>query len=375
MKKLKAVLCLVLCLALAGCMLTACGSGSSSKKSDSSSGNAETLKEGATDEEITAFITKKSSNKDKIVIKYASTSADLNGQSYLRAARQFLIRLKEQLGDKIEIQMYMNSTFGGSADAILGGLQQGTFQMTDWPCGSFSEYTKAFEPLDIPYLFTSNDETYEFLKGDAGDLMKETCIKDTQIRPLYYGIIGMRQMTNSKREIKTPDDLKGLKMRVQQNPMHIKIMENFGCSTATISFSELFTSLQQGVVDGQENPIETIYNSQYYQVQKYMTITNHLSNVGVVACSQKWYDSQDEEVQKAIDKAAKDAQEYSIKDLNKNEKKIVKKLSKKMTVTELSDKQMKAFEDKSKEIWPDLMKEVGEDYCKKVLDAGGVKYE
>ena len=75
-------------------------------------------------------------NPDKMVIKYASTSADLNGQAYLRAARKFLQTLKEELGDKIEIQYYMNSTFGGTADAVLGGLQNNTFELTDWPLGS-----------------------------------------------------------------------------------------------------------------------------------------------------------------------------------------------------------------------------------------------
>lgn len=378
---MKKILCILLAMMM---VLSGCGLGNSNSADSSSTGGTSntgdasqvtTLPENASDDEINAFITAASSNPDKMVIKYASTSPDLNGQAYLRAARKFLQTLKEELGDKIEIQYYMNSTFGGSADAVLGGLQNETFELTDWPLGSFAEFTNAFQPLDVPYLVTTSQEAYELLSGAAGDLMAEKCTQETNIKPLYYGIIGMRQMTNSKHEVTTPDDLKGLKMRAQNNSIQVDGLSALGCSITTMAFSELFTSLQQKVIDGQENPIETIYNFQYYDVQNYLTVTNHLCTAGVVACNNDWYEGLSDEFKAAVDKAAEVAEAYSIEELNASEAGVLELLEDKMTVTELTDEQLSAFQEKAKTAWPQLREEIGADYFDQFLAAANLTLE
>lgn len=378
---MKKILCILLAMMM---VLSGCGLGNNNSADSSNTGGTSntgdasqvtTLPEDASDDEINAFITAASSNPDKMVIKYASTSPDLNGQAYLRAARKFLQTLKEELGDKIEIQYYMNSTFGGSADAVLGGLQNETFELTDWPLGSFAEFTNAFQPLDVPYLVTTSQEAYELLSGAAGDLMAEKCTQETNIKPLYYGIIGMRQMTNSKHEITTPDDLKGLKMRAQNNSVQVDGLSALGCSITTMAFSELFTSLQQKVIDGQENPIETIYNFQYYDVQNYLTVTNHLCTAGVVACNNDWYEGLSDEFKAAVDKAAEVAEAYSIEELNASEAGVLELLEDKMTVTELTDEQLSAFQEKAKTAWPQLREEIGADYFDQFLAAANLTLE
>lgn len=378
---MKKILCILLAMMM---VLSGCGLGNNNSADSSNTGGTSntgdasqvtTLPENASDDEINAFITAASSNPDKMVIKYASTSPDLNGQAYLRAARKFLQTLKEELGDKIEIQYYMNSTFGGSADAVLGGLQNETFELTDWPLGSFAEFTNAFQPLDVPYLVTTSQEAYELLSGAAGDLMAEKCTQETNIKPLYYGIIGMRQMTNSKHEVTTPDDLKGLKMRAQNNSVQVDGLSALGCSITTMAFSELFTSLQQKVIDGQENPIETIYNFQYYDVQNYLTVTNHLCTAGVVACNNDWYEGLSDEFKAAVDKAAEVAEAYSIEELNASEAGVLELLEDKMTVTELTDEQLSAFQEKAKTAWPQLREEIGADYFDQFLAAANLTLE
>lgn len=383
---MKKILCVLLAMMM---LLSGCGLSGNTPAQDSTDdagketagdpapgGETQTaLPADATDDEINAFITAASSNPDKMVIKYASTSPDLNGQAYLRAARKFLQTLKEELGDKIEIQYYMNSTFGGSADAVLGGLQNETFELTDWPLGSFAEFTNAFQPLDVPYLVTTSQEAYDLLSGPAGDLMAEKCTSETNIKPLYYGIIGMRQMTNSKHEVTTPDDLKGLKMRAQNNSVQVTGLSALGCSITTMAFSELFTSLQQKVIDGQENPIETIYNFQYYDVQNYLTVTNHLCTAGVVACNNDWYEGLSEEFRAAVDKAADVAEAYSIEELNSSESGVLELLKEKMTVTELSDEQLAAFQESAKSAWPQLRDEIGADYFDQFLAAANLSLD
>lgn len=382
----KKLLALVLAVGMAVTALTGCGlSGNTDKPEtdpDATKGTQEgnsgenadvaVLPENPTDEQINAFITASSDNPDKMVLRYASTSSDLNGQSYLRAVREFLKVLKEELGDEVEIQYFMNSTFGGSADAVLGGLQNETFELTDWPLGSFSEFTKAFQPLDVPYLITSSQNAYELLNGEAGKIMAEKCIQDTNIKPLYYGIIGMRQITNSKREIKSPDDLKGLKIRVQNNPLHIEGMKAFGCAPTAMAFSELFTSLQQKVIDGQENPIETINNFQYYEVQNYLTVTNHLCTAGTVAVNNDWYNALSEDFKAAFEKASQAAAEYSLKDLEQSESKVLDELKTKMTVTELTEEEVSVFQEKAQSAWPALEESIGTEYFEQIKEAAGL---
>lgn len=380
MKKRVLALIAVLAMVFTGCGLskttdTSAGKspeGDKSTETKATSKAPTSLSENATDEEINNFITAASSNPDKLIIKYASTSADLNGQSYLRAARKFLEVLKTELGDKVEIQYFMNSTFGGSADAVLGGLQNDTFEMTDWPLGSFAEFTNAFQPLDVPYLITSSEDAYKLLSGDAGKIMADKCIADTNIKPLYYGIIGMRQITNSKLEIKKPDDLKGLKIRVQNNPLHIAGMQELGCSPTAMAFSEVFTSLQQKVIDGQENPIETIDNFQYYEVQNYLTLTNHLCTAGTVAVNNDWYEGLSDEFKLAIDKASKQAAEYSLEDLSKSETVVLEELKGKITITQLTDEEVKAFQEKAKAAWPKLEERIGANYFEQVKKAASL---
>ena len=152
-------------------------------------------------------------------------------------------------------------------------------------------------------------------------------------------------------------------------------MSAFGCAITNIAFTELFTSLQQGVVDAQENPLETIYAYQYYDVQDYLTVSNHLCGASAVLCSRAWYDSLSDEFKAAIDKASAYAIEYSQEDFNASEGAVLDELKTLMTVTELTDEQVAEFQTVAKTKWPELAKEIGEDYVNEVLAAAGLSME
>ncbi|MDD5832437.1 MAG: TRAP transporter substrate-binding protein [Clostridiales bacterium] len=333
---------------------------------------AATVADDASDEEIMAFITAASDNPDKVVIKYTDQAANLQDQSYLRGNRKFLKVLKEELGDKVQIEYYANGTLGNSVEALVGGLQTGTFQMMDYAIGSYASYTNAFQPLDIPYLVTSSDDAFEKLNGEAGKIMGDKLIEDTGIMPIFYNLIGMRQMTNSKRAINAPEDLKGLKLRTQSNSIQMDGLAAFGCSIQSIPFTELFTALQQGVVDGQENPIETIYAYQFADVQKYLTLTNHLCGASAVVCSKPWYDGLSDEFKAAIDKAAAEAIVYSKTEFDASQDETLEKLKELIEVNELSDEQIAEFQEVAKTAWPKLAEDIGADYVNTVLDALGL---
>ncbi|MBQ8933856.1 MAG: TRAP transporter substrate-binding protein [Lachnospiraceae bacterium] len=343
-----------------------------SKAEETTAAAAEEKTPEAENQEIMDFILAPSDNPDKVLIKYTDQAADLFGQSYLRGNREFLRILKEELGDKIQIEYYPNGTLGNSVEALVGGLQTDTFQMMDYAIGSYASYTNAFQPLDIPYLVTSSDDAFEQLNGKAGEIMGAKLTADTGIMPIFYNIIGMRQMTNSKRPIKTPEDLKGLKLRTQSNSIQMDGLAAFGCSIQSIPFTELFTALQQGVVDGQENPIETIYAYQFADVQKYLSLTNHLCGANAVVCSQAWYDKQSDEVKAAIAKAAEGAIAYSKTEFDASQDETLEELKKIIEVNELSAEDLAAFQEVAKTAWPKLAEDIGADYVNEVLAALGL---
>ena len=170
--------------------------------------------------------------------------------------------------------------------------------------------------------------------------MTDRFLKDTGIKVLKISHLGFRHITNSKRPITSPADLKGLKIRTQPNPLHLQGFKAFGASPTPMAFAELFTALQQGVVDGQENPIYNILVMRIHEVQKYMTLTYHLWNAGGFIMSDKYYKGLPEDIRTAIDKAAVAAREAVIEDIAKSEPGWLAEIKKKTQVNELTNDQI-----------------------------------
>ncbi len=319
----------------------------------------------AEDQEIWDNIDAKSDG-DAVVLRYGTVNRNLDETVSMRTARQFLIELKKQLGDAVEIQIFTGGTLGTTSDQIIGGIQTGAFECYSYNVGSFAEYTNAFMPLDIMYLIPDFETGMAAVEGEPGQLMRQKCLDDTGVNVICYPAIGMRQMTNSNREIVSPDDLSGLKLRVQNNPLHILGMETLGGAVTSIAFSELFTSMQQKVVDGQENPIMNIYEQNYDEVQSYMSLTNHLFTADAIIMNNDWLTSQSSEFQAAVTDAAAIAQEYTGNELMKVEEKLLDELKTTMTVTELTEEQLSAFRTLSETCWDKAAETIGVDYFNEV---------
>ena len=287
------ILCVLMAFNLCGCGLGAAtapvdDSPSTSEPAtvtDSAAVPEPSAVKGERDEEIYNFITAKSSNPDKILIRFSCTERNFEDTAETRGEREFFRSLKESLGDKIEIQPYFSGALGSTTDDILGGLVNGSFEFSSFSLGSYAELTKAFSPLDVPYVFDDVDDAYTCISGEMGELMRQRCIEDTGIRVVAMKQLGMRQLTNGKKEIKVVSDVNGMKIRVQMNNMFIALMDAWGCGATPVAYAELYTALQQGVADGQENPITNIYDSRLYEVQKHMTVTNHMPTISGMACN------------------------------------------------------------------------------------------
>jgi tripartite ATP-independent transporter DctP family solute receptor len=163
---------------------------------------------------------------------------------------------------------------------------------------------------------------------------------------LGYWENGFRNLTNSKRPIAKMEDMQGVKLRVMQNPVYIDMFNGFGANAIPLAFSELFTALESHTVDGQENPINTIQSSKFYEVQKYLTITKHVYSPWIVLASKKWWDGLNADEKKAIQEAAITARDFERKDSRSAGDKALDILKQKgMQVTVLSAKEAMRLQD------------------------------
>lgn len=223
--------------------------------------------------------------------------------------KTFVDRIEELSGGKMAAQVYPANQLASTTDDIINGILTGAFEMAEVGTGNWGDYTKAFTPMNTPFLYSSDAVCYDVMSGEMGQIMNAQLLADTGIRAEGFMYLGMRTITNKSREIHSPADLKGLKIRVQSDPTQLALFEELGASTMTVSFSELFTALQQKLCDGQDNPIISVVSKKFYEVQNYITMLNHLPNISIFIMSDAYYQSLSAEEQAWVDQAAQEATE------------------------------------------------------------------
>ena len=323
------------------------------------------------DNEIWEHIEDKSSNPDKVVIRYNLVNRSFDESPSLRGDKRALIEIKKALGDKVEFQFFFNATLGGTADQKLGGLQAKNFEIDSYNAGAWYEYTKAFTPLDVGFLIPDLDGGLKVTDPDSepSKIMRQKALDDTGLYVLTMGAIGMRHITTAKNAIQKLDDLKGLKIRVQNNNLHMALFDALGTAPTPIAFSELFTALQQHTVDGEENPISNIFEQNYAEVQGFLTLSNHLYTAGATSCNYEWLMGLPEEVRDCIIESYKVGQRQSGEDLKACEKEMLEYLRTRMQVDELDETEIEKFKAVSTEIYDDAAEIMGAEYWEEIRTA------
>ena len=245
-----------------------------------------------------------SATAGKLILKMGLVeSANLALAPATQAATVFKHIVESQAGDRVEIKLFPGGQLGWERE-LIEGLRMGTVDMaitSDGPVGGF------FEPilvLSIPYLFRSNALAWKVLDGPFGQELTEALRKATGIRALAISELGYRNFTNNKRPIQTPADMKGLKIRTMENPIHMAIVRSLGADPTPISFGELYSALQQGIVDGQENSVGVIAMTKAYEVQKYLTMEGHIYGPTFLWINDKRYQKLDPDLQQLFREAA-----------------------------------------------------------------------
>jgi TRAP-type transport system periplasmic protein len=279
------------------------------------------------------------------------------------AAVLFAERVKARTNGRIEIQVAHSAQLGDDA-AMVTALRSGTLDISANSQGAIANVVPEYAVLGLPFLFADAQKAWAMLDGPVGqDLAKRTAAKGMVV--LGYWDNGIRHVTNSKRSVKAPADMKGLKIRTPPDTMTVDIMQSLGADTQQIKFAELYVALQQGVVDGQENPLANIVSSKLYEVQKHLTLTGHKYEVTPFVISKRTWDRLGAADQKVFTEAAAEATQMQRKLSKEADEKLVAELKGKGVQIETVDR--KAFVDATKPVYAKWSTGPSGDFVKRVL--------
>ena len=284
---------------------------------------------------------------------------------YQLGLEKFGSLVSEKTKGAVKVEVFHSSQLGNERD-LIEGLQLGTVEMCIVSTAPLSGFTSKFSVFDLPFIFSETVKTRAVMDGPIGQGILDSL--DAQgIVGLCYFENGFRNITNRVKPITKPEDLQGLKIRTMESPIHMASFRAMGADPTPMALGELFTALQQGTVDGQENPLAIINTSKFYEVQKYLSITEHFYAPAPLLIAKPLFDGFDADTQKAIKDAALEARAYErglLDDMNKNLRDELQKAGMEMNTV---DKQL--FIDAVKPVYAEYEAVIGKDLIQQVQDA------
>ena len=277
------------------------------------------------------------------VLKYAHFQPANIDQPKHAAALAFKDYVEKNTKGSIKVEIYPAGQFGGDAQT-MEGLMLGTLEMAVAHDGAIASVFKPISILGIPYLYDNHQHAWRVYDSKFGQDFADLMLKTTGIRMLALADNGLRHFTNSLRPIKSPADMKGMKIRIQPSPVFKALVESLGASPSAVPWGELPTALQSKVVDGQENGVTNILAASLYQYQKYATLDGHVWSIHAYMINDKFFKSLTADEQKAVlegTRIARDIHRRMTSEQDLGAKKIL--TEKGMEVTELSLPEVDAF--------------------------------
>jgi tripartite ATP-independent transporter DctP family solute receptor len=285
---------------------------------------------------------------------------------YAQGADYFAKLVAEKSKGEMEVQVFPSSQLGSQKD-MTEGLIYGTIDMVLTGTADLGQFQPKMSLFDLPFLFKDRAHAYKALDSVGMELGKE--LEPRGLKLLGYMENGIRHLTNNVRPVKTPADMKGLKIRVMSNKIYIETIKGLGASPTPMAFGELYSAMQQGTVDGQENPSAHIYTKRFFEVQKYASLTAHAYAPEPVLISMITWGRLSDAEKAIIEEAAKEAiawqRDLSTKQDNEYWDKI--KATGKMEVIEVD---RKPFMEATQPVWKEFAGTVGQDNIDKVLALG-----
>ncbi|TCV65518.1 tripartite ATP-independent transporter DctP family solute receptor [Neorhizobium sp. R1-B] len=291
-------------------------------------------------------------------LKFAA--ANNKGHPQVTGMEKFAEIVKEKSGGKIEVKLFPGGVLGGDVQTV-SALQGGVVEMLVLNAGILASNVKAFGAVDLPFLFNSGEEADKVMDGAFGKSLADK-LPATGLVGLAYWELGFRNLTNERRPVTKLEDIKGLKIRTLQSPIPIEMFNSLGANAVPLPYTELYTALETGTVDGQENPAANIINAKFYEVQKYMTLTRHQYNPQIVLISKKFWDNLNDEEKAVLQSAATEARDFQRKVSREADAKAVAEIKEKgMQVDELSAAETQKLRDAVKPLIDKFSADIGAD--------------
>jgi len=222
-------------------------------------------------------------------------------------AEKFKELVEQRSNKKFEVKLYHSASLGNETE-ILQQVQMNTIQMAIVTGGPFDTFDPITRVVNYPFLFKDNAQADEILDGPLGNQILKS-LESSGFKGLSFSENGFRNLTNSKRPVKSPDDIKGLKVRVMASAIHKAIWNALGANPTPMPWP-IYTELEQKVIDGQENPLWVMEVYKFYEIQKYMSLTRHVYSYHIDVASLKWWETLDKNDQDMIQKAMYEAAVY-----------------------------------------------------------------
>lgn len=248
------------------------------------------------------------------------------------AAQDFKRRVEEGSGGEVKITIYPGGQLGKSKDMVQG-VRLGTIDLTANGNPFFTSFAPKLNVLDLPYLFKDHAHVYHVLDGEVGErLLGE--LEKHGVKGLAFWEIGFRHVTTANTPVRTPEDMKGLKIRTTPNAAHLKAFKLLGANPVPMSFQDVYMALQTGTIDGQENPINQIHSARFNEVQKFVSMTGHAYTPLVFVMNLRKFKALDPKFQALIQEAARQATVRQREALAGEQERRLAELKQSMTVIE-----------------------------------------
>lgn len=240
-----------------------------------------------------------------ITIRLGWTSGDGAQDPYAVGAREFKKALEARVGNRVDVQLFPNRAIGDERP-LLDGMRLGTVDMGVITNAVIAQIEPAFQVNDMPFLYSSEEQGHRVLDGPVGAALR-TRLEARGVVPLAYMEGGFRHMINNIRPIVRPEDLRGVKFRVLQSPIYIEMYRVLGGNAVPMAWSETFTAVQQGAVDGLEIPLGIIDQNRYYEVTRYLSLTGHIYSMIGLLMAKRTFDRLPADLKTAVQEAATEA--------------------------------------------------------------------
>lgn len=275
-----------------------------------------------------------------------------------RALLHFQEKVEADSNGEIDVQIFPSSQMGPDRE-MIESVQAGVLEMAVSPSSFFAGWDPAFAVIELPYMYASKDIALDVLNGEAGGTMLERLSQQGLIG-LGWLENGLRHVTNNVRPIEAPEDLDGVKLRTMKVPAHVATFKALGANPTPMNFGEVYSALQQGVIDGQENPVALIDSQRFYEVQKHVSLTGHVFTVYVPVISEAFFSSLSTEHQEILRSAMASAAAHQQDLVNSEEAGQLQKIRESgVNVVDLTPDQRQVFSDQTESVRAAYRDEVG----------------